>query len=241
MSTDITNIDQAVNEPTAPIPTFKRASEIVRPNEFPNDIRIQGDRQREQDLKDYKQDLEDRRQRGAEIAAKRIEQSTKPEVNVVAELDKALAALEAGADDFQNSFGKANQPLIDAKMEVDRLRHELSEAQQRLDEIESKGDSVDRLKQSVLQAERALNGLLSQAESQAMDKLISEKFGWLPNRSKIQRETLREMALDISVQSLKEFALPRHHDLPSDPTELQKRLEIVGQKLTDLRGHLEQE
>jgi hypothetical protein len=98
--------------------------------------------------------------------------------------------------------------------------------------------SVSRLKQSVLLAEGALSGLLSQAESRAMNTLIIDRFGWLAPRSKMQKDTLREMALDISVQSLKEFALPQHHDLTSDPAELQKRMDVVGKRLTALRDHL---
>jgi chromosome segregation ATPase len=194
-----------------------------------------------EDYAPWLKDIEETRARSAELAEKRRQAEKKEEVNVLAELDRALESLEAGADDFQNSFGEANQPLIDAKIEVDRLRHELAASEQRLAEIESKGNSVSRLQQSVLLAEGALNGLLSAAESQAMNKLIIERFGWLPPSSKIQRETLRELALDISVQSLKEFKLPRHHDLPSDPTQLQKRMDVAGERLTALRSHLEQE
>jgi hypothetical protein len=63
-------------------------------------------------------------------------------IDVVAELDSALTALEAGAVDFENSYGKVHQPLVDAKMETERLRRELAEAEARLAELEAKGDSV---------------------------------------------------------------------------------------------------
>jgi hypothetical protein len=187
---------------------------------------------------EWQNDIADRQARTAAIAEKRRQAENKEELNVVAELEKALQALELGADDFENSFGKVNQPLIDAKMEVDRLQHELAQAESRLAEIESRGESVSRLQQSVRLAEGALNGLLSQAESQAMDKLIIARFGWLAPRSKMQRETLKELALDISVQSLKEFALPQHRDLTSNVEELQKRMNVVGERLTALREHL---
>jgi hypothetical protein len=108
-------------EPTAPTVSFVRDA----------DIRVQGDRQREQDRADYFKDIEDRRQRSAELAEKR-RQSAKREVNLVEELDAALVTLEAGATDFEQTHGKANEPLITAKLEVNRLRNELDAAETRL-------------------------------------------------------------------------------------------------------------
>jgi hypothetical protein len=78
------------------------------------------------------------------------------------------------------------------------LRSELAAAEDRLEEIEARGDSVQRLQTSVAYAEAALNGLLSTTEEQALSKLIVDRFGWDAPRHEIQRETLRELALDIS-------------------------------------------
>lgn len=175
-------------------------------------------------------DLEHRIQRSKDLAEKRRE-SAKPEVDVVAELDKALNALDEGATDFENSFGKANQPLIDATMEVDRLRSELAAAESRLAEIKDRGDSVQRLQRTVSFAESALNGLLSAAEEQAMRKLIEDKFGWVAPMQKVSRETLRELSLDISVQSLREFSLMPNRQQITDQAELQKRLDVIGERL----------
>jgi hypothetical protein len=183
--------------------------------------------------------MADRQQRCQELAEKRRQQSAKQEVNVVAELDVALEALSGGADDFENSFGKANQPLIDATMEVDRLLSELAIAESNLSAIKARGDSVTRLQTTVSLGEAALNGLLSAAEEQAMRELVTEKFGWEAPMQKIGRETLRELALDISVQSLKEFAIQSHRQQTNDVALLQQRLDTVGRKLTDLRAHLD--
>jgi hypothetical protein len=71
------------------------------------------------DHAEWEKDLEHRRDRAAEFAAKR---PAKGEVNIIEELDSALVALEAGAQDFEQTHGKANELLISAKPEVDRLR-----------------------------------------------------------------------------------------------------------------------
>jgi hypothetical protein len=153
-------------------------------------------------------------------------------------LDVALVTLEAGATDFEQTHGKANEALITAKLEVNRLRNELDAAETKLAEIEARGDSVTRLVQSVMLAEGALNGLLRAAEEKAIRKLVTGRFGWEAPMHKIQRETLRELALDISVQSLRQFAIQQHREKTGDVTVLQQRLEAVGNKLADLRQHI---
>ncbi len=180
----------------------------------------------------YIQDLEDRRNRPVHY------RPAKREVNLIEELDAALVNLEAGATDFEQSYGKPNLPLIEARNEVERLRSELSAAEARLAEIEARGDSVTRLFRYVAYAEAALNGLLSAAEEKAIRKLVTAKFGWEAPIHKVTRETLKELALDISVQSLRQFAIQPHREKTSDVAVLQQRLEAVGNKLADLRQHI---
>jgi chromosome segregation ATPase len=184
--------------------------------------------------------MKERQARSAELEAKRRqlnEQASKP-IDVVSELDSALAALEDAAIDFEQSYGKPNEPLIAAKIEVDRLRNELNAAEAKLAEIEARGDSVTRLQQSVMYAEGALNGFLRAAEDKAMRKLVAKKFGWEAPMHKVSRETLNELALDISVQSLRRFAIQQHRGTTNDVTVLQQRLEAVGCKLAELRQHI---
>jgi hypothetical protein len=198
----------------------------------------QGDRQREQDRKDWLEDLEHRKQRGEQLAEKRRQQATKQEVNVVAELDAALEALELGAQNFEDSFGKPNAERIESKRIVAELTARLAEEQAMLDAIEARGDSVDRLQRTVAHAESALNGLRSAAEEQALRALIKAKFGWGVSTQKIQRETIRELSLDISVQSLRPFAIQPLRQQTRDVAVLQQRLQLVGEKLAALREHL---
>jgi hypothetical protein len=58
---------------------------------------------------------------------------------------------------------------------------------------------------------------------------------------KIQRETLRELALDISVQSLRQFAIQQQRGTTNDVTLLQQRLDVVGRQLVALREHIEKD
>jgi DNA repair exonuclease SbcCD ATPase subunit len=183
------------------------------------------------------QDLQDRQARTAELTEKR-RQSAKQEINVVAELDAELSALEAGAQDFEQSFGKPNTELIESKKIVAELTARLAEEQAKLDAIEARGDSVTRLFHSVTRAEGALNGLLRAAEEKAMRKLVTAKFGWEAPMHKVGRETLNELALNISVQSLRQFAIQLQRDKTSDVAVLQRRLEAIGNKLAALREHM---
>jgi hypothetical protein len=123
-------------EPAAPtIATFSRGVEVKRSDEFGNshDIRVLGSTQ-EQDRKEYFADIEDRKARASEVLAKRQQhkpQETRVELSAI---DAALNALDAAVDDFEgpNGYGKPNQLLIDAKIETERLRSELSSGRSQL-------------------------------------------------------------------------------------------------------------
>jgi hypothetical protein len=101
-------------------------------------------------------DLEERRARSAAFEAKRqANQPGEPRIEISA-IDEALTTLDAAATDFEESYGKPNQPLIDAKLEVQRLQSELASAETRLSEIEARGDSIQRLTNAVRRAENQL-------------------------------------------------------------------------------------
>jgi predicted RNase H-like nuclease (RuvC/YqgF family) len=184
------------------------------------------------------QDLEDRKTRAAAFTAKR--QQVKPrEIKVeLSVLDEVLNAVDAAAEDFEQSYGKPNQPLIDAKSETDRLRRELAEAEARQATIEAKGDSVQRLKNALGVAEAQLENLRSTAESEEIMRLAAEHYGWAIPWDKINSEMKRDFRNHASVLAFKEFSIPSSQGV-SDPAELRQRLQIVGEKLVALREYLE--
>jgi len=159
-------------------------------------------------------------------------------VDLVAEIDGALHTLEVSAEDFDNSYGKPNQPLIDAKMETERLRRQLAEAEARLAELEAKGDSVQRLSTAVAFAEAQLQGLLGTAETEAVRALAHAHYGWDLPLSKVSSDMRKEFALHVSVVSLKRFTIPRHPGKTDNVKQLKDRLQLVGSKLVELREHL---
>jgi hypothetical protein len=115
------------NEPTVPtidfiepkqLPEFSRGREISRPDEFKP---VQRQDQRENaDREEWKADSERRRNRPL---PKRPEPVA---VDVVAEIDGALSTLETAAEAFEEMHGKVNQPLVDSRLEVERLKRELA-------------------------------------------------------------------------------------------------------------------
>jgi len=81
---------------------------------------------------EWMRDMEERKARAAEFEAKRRQQVKPKELRVeLSTIDEVLDAVDAAAEDFEQSYGKPNQPLIDAKIEADRLRRELAEAEAR--------------------------------------------------------------------------------------------------------------
>jgi DNA repair exonuclease SbcCD ATPase subunit len=178
-------------EPTAP------AIELWRGRPAPAKADLIGadpaqQRQEEQNKQRIEQERE-LEQKLKSSAVKRLPEQ--PRVDLVSELDSALTALEAGAVDFENSFGKINEPLVQARAEVERLRAELAEAEARLSAIETRGDSVTRLSNAVSLAEAQLQGLLATAETEAIAALAKARYGWEVPRGKLSPEVKRELSL----------------------------------------------
>jgi len=71
----------------------------------------------------YIRDLEDRRNRPVHY------RPAKQEINLVVELDSELSALEAGATDFEKSYGQPNTELIESRKIVAELTARLAEEQ----------------------------------------------------------------------------------------------------------------
>jgi archaellum component FlaC len=189
------------------------------------------------------EDLEARRKRAAEFEARRQQHKPKEPKAELGAIDEVLNVLEEAAEDFDASFGKINQPLIDAKIEVERLRGELAEAEARLNAIEARGDSVQRLTNAVRLAESQLQNLVSKAEAEEVSRLAEKHYGWPIGHSKISPEMKREFALHASVLVFKTFYVPRSIVLPGQIPSvdaLQAQLQRVGESLVALRDHLSQ-
>lgn len=196
---------------------------------------------------DYKlwiADMEERRNRSAELSAKR--QANKPQDPKVelSAIDDVLIALETAADDFEGptGYGKPNLPLIEKRALVADLESRLNVARQELQVIEARGDSVQRLTNAVGQAESQLQSLVSKAESAAIMELAEEKYGWKISWDRISSENKQDFRNHASVLAFKEFYVHRAFVNPGHTvtvSTLQSQLQIVGQKLTDLRAHLD--
>jgi archaellum component FlaC len=194
------------------------------------------------DYAPWMQDIEDRRKRSAELEAKR--QQVKPqEIKVeLSAIDEVLNALDSATEDFEQTHLKPNLPLIEGKKIVADLTQRLAEEQAKLDAIEARGDSVQRLTNSVRSAESQLQSLVSRAEAEEVSRLAEKHYGWPIPHSKISPEMKREFALHASVLAFKTFYVPRSVVLPGQILSvdaLQAQLQLVGEKLVALREHLE--
>jgi hypothetical protein len=121
---------------------------------------------RTNDYAAWQKDLDERQERTRNFIARQQAARQPLDIDLIAELDQALNALHDADQDFSGSYGKPNQPLIDSKLEVERLKAELIAA-----EIENRGDSVKRLQAAVMHAEGALMGLLRASEEKVIAAL----------------------------------------------------------------------
>jgi DNA repair exonuclease SbcCD ATPase subunit len=191
----------------------------------------------------YMQDLEERAARTAAFEAQRQQNKPQePKVELSA-IDAALIALEEAAQDFEgpNGYGKPNQPLIDAKLEVERLRGELATAEDVLAKIEARGDSVQRLINAIGQAEAQLQSLVSKAESAEILRLAEKHYGWKIGWDRVSPEMKRDFKNHASVMAFKKFYISRSIVLPGQQPSvdaLQRQIDTVGQKLAELREYL---
>jgi predicted RNase H-like nuclease (RuvC/YqgF family) len=191
----------------------------------------------------YMRDIAETQARTAAFEAKRQQNKPQePKVELSA-IDAALIALEEAAQDFEgpNGYGKPNQPLIDAKLEVQRLRSELAAAESRLTEIESRGDSVQRLTNALSSAESQLQSLVSKAESEEILRLAHSFYGWQIPWDKVSSEMKRDFKNHASVMAFKTFYVQRSIVNPGQQLSvdaLQRQIDTVGQKLAELREYL---
>jgi archaellum component FlaC len=186
-------------------------------------------------------DLAERTARTAGFEAQRQQNKPQePKVELSA-IDEVLIALEAGAVDFENSFGKINEPLVQGRAEVERLRAELATAEDLLAKIESRGDSVQRLTNAVGSAEAQLQSLVGKAETAEIRRLAEKHYGWKIGWDRISTEMKRDFKNHASVMAFKNFYVQRSVVLPGQQPSvdaLQKQLDTVGRKLAELRVHL---
>jgi predicted RNase H-like nuclease (RuvC/YqgF family) len=202
--------------------------------------KVAGD-QKTADHAAWLQDMADRQKRTQELEAKR--QANKPQEPRVelSAIDEALSALDAAATDFENSHLKPNLQLIESRNEVERLKFELSAAEAKLAEVESRGDSVQRLTDSVKRAESQLQSLVSKAESEEILRLAHAHYGWAIGWDKVSSDMKRDFRNHASVMAFKSFYVQRSIVNPGQTPSvesLQQKLQIVGTKLTELRDHI---
>jgi DNA repair exonuclease SbcCD ATPase subunit len=193
----------------------------------------------------WMKDLEERTARAAAFEAKRREHLKPHEPRIeLSVIDDVLNTLDAAAEDFEQSYGKVNEPLIQKRQEVADLEQKLSVARQEITLIESRGDSVQRLTGAVARAETQLQSLVDKAESEEIGRLAEKHYGWAIPYSRISTEMKRDFKNHASFLVLKKFYVPRtvvHPGQPPSVDALKAQLQIVGEKLVALREHLEPE
>jgi predicted RNase H-like nuclease (RuvC/YqgF family) len=157
----------------------------------------------------WMQDIEERKARSAAFEAKRQQNKPQePKVELSA-VDEVLNALEEAAEDFEQTHLKPNFPFIEARNEVERLRAELAEAEDRLNAIEARGDSVQRLTNAVRSAESQLQALVSRAETEEVAAIARDHYGWDIPWNRISDENKKDFRNHASVIALKQFYVPR--------------------------------
>jgi hypothetical protein len=182
-------------------------------------------------------DIEERKARSAAFEAKRQQLKSEAPKLEVGHIDAALNALHDADEDFTQSFGKPNTELLTQRQLVAELTVRLSEEQAKLDAIEARGDSVDRLNAAVQVVESQFQAMLSRAENAEIRRLAIDLYGWDVPFDQLSSERKREFRLHSSIIELKKLYLPQHPHKTDDVAVLQRRLSLVGERLVALREH----
>lgn len=150
-----------------------------------------------------------------------------------------LDSLHDADRDFTESHGKPNTELLAQRELVAELIARLSEERAKLDVIEARGSSVDRLNAAVQVAESQFQVMLSRAENEEIQRLATNLYGWNVPFDQLSPERKREFRLHSSIIGLNKLHLPLYPNKTEDVALLQSRLQWVGERTVKLRDMLE--
>jgi hypothetical protein len=161
-------------------------------------------------------------------------------VDVVGELHDAMDSLEKSAQTFEDMHGKINQPLVDSRLEVERLRRELAEAESRLKTLEEKGDSIAQLRAAIMSSESRYLGLHGAAAKEIVQSLIDGRLGPGVPFERIPSHLKDEVRLNSRVRGLDSLRLSHSFGPKGNVSkdELLKALDRLGNKFVALRDYV---
>jgi hypothetical protein len=181
--------------------------------------------------------------------------SEQPKIDFAARIDSVLTALNDGVVAYQEDNGKVEKAKTDAQNEVFRLQAELEKAEKHLQTLISLGTAEDHYTRAVCNAERELQILTGYYTQEVEAEIIRGWYGQDVARHALGAERKSELKLHKRVSDLKRFnhvpiassqmfatgAGTGQYATRHDVKKINQRVDQVGQKLTDLREHIEKD
>jgi hypothetical protein len=138
--------------------------------------------------KNNKREWEEDNQNRIARSALKVRRIERPELTVEqfkGDIDNLLAETEKAVETYNESDGKPNLPLIEARERVARLTAELAAAKATLADEEAKGSILDRFRTAITYVENRLVGLVGNFGEYVRREIITERLGHVPPAERI--------------------------------------------------------
>jgi hypothetical protein len=162
------------------------------------------------------------------------------ESRIQAELQSLSEAVDScQADKDENGQSKISKSLLEAKLDVNRIMAELTAAQKRLQEIEQSGSATDHFNGAVNRVEGGLQKIIELYQTKVQSQVIKQWFGGNVDLSRLSKDRRNDLKLHARVEALRAFTYLSQYRANSTQAEIEKRVDAVGQKLIDLKSHIQ--
>lgn len=243
-----------INEPLTPAAEivgrgFSRGREVELQDAIgfaPTQKRTLQNPHQEQHRKAWEEDTQQRIAR----TASRVRRIERPELTVEqfqTEIGSLSVQTERAVETYNESEGKPNLPLIEARDRVARPTAELAEAKAVLVDEEAKGSILDRFRTAITHVENRVRGLVGNFGEHVRKQLIIDRLGHVPPAERISAGLKAEVRQHVRIAELDRY-LPKPLGEAfadridrSDADLLFKRANDVANKLDAFKQHIEQE
>jgi hypothetical protein len=158
-------------------------------------------------------------------------------------ISSEIEALNNAVDSFQNDkdengASKTDLAILAARQEVHRISGELTAAKLRLEALQARGSALDLYNGSVSKVESGFQKLVELLTVKIYGEIIEQWFGHKVDLSRLSKEKRNDLRLHKRVDQLRAFNYLSQYRANSTQAEVEKRVDLVGQKLIDLKSHI---
>jgi hypothetical protein len=159
-------------------------------------------------------------------------------INFPERIDSELEALNAAVTEFQADAGKTAAELSKARQEINRIHAELHAAETRLKALEAAGSALQKYNGDVSRVEGQLLKINELYTTHVSSQVVQSWFGQKVDFSRLSKERRNDLKLHARVEALRAFAHVGQYKANATQAEIERTVNVVGQKLIDLKAHI---